>query len=61
MPGPEGREKARPDGAQTIRSGADVTDGKPRADHVWLSHLDVQFLQRHHGDNSKNHKGGRPR
>lgn len=27
MLGPGGRERARPDGAQTIRSGANVTDG----------------------------------
>jgi len=63
MPGPGGRERARPDGAQTNqkRGGRDgCKPEKSRADHVWLSHLDIQFLQRHHGDNSKDHKGGRP-
>jgi hypothetical protein len=60
MPGPGGRERVRPDGAQMVRTGADVRDAKPRADHVWLSHLDIQLLQRHHGNNSKDHKGSRP-
>ena len=58
MLGPGGRERAHPNGHLDQKAGrCDGCKTEDRPDHVWLGDLNIQLLERHHGENSEDHKG----
>jgi len=58
MLGPGGRERAHPNRHLDQKAGrCDGCKTEDRSDHVWLGDLNIQLLERHHGENSEDHKG----